>query len=75
MLLFCYFCTFAEHGLSVLDVDDLVREAIDAYKAGEVLQPPDTSPVSIVKDKRKTRIKVFDTEKEGLYDWLKFKEC
>ena len=41
--------------MSVLDVDVLVREAIDAYKAGEISQPQDTSPVSIVNETKKIK--------------------
>ncbi|XP_071799466.1 sperm flagellar protein 2-like isoform X1 [Asterias amurensis] len=34
-----------EHGLAVLDVDELVRDAVDAYKAGEVMEiPPPALP-------------------------------
>lgn len=34
----CVFPISSVHGLAVLNVDELVREAVDAYKAGEALE-------------------------------------
>ncbi|XP_038067047.1 sperm flagellar protein 2-like isoform X1 [Patiria miniata] len=33
-----------EHGLAVLNIDDLVRDAVDAYKDGEVMDVPSPAP-------------------------------